>query len=80
MALFKAFPIEDGLKQRAANVKIDGVLLFKAFPIEDGLKPFSYPLARLLSLCKHNLFKAFPIEDGLKPPLLRGKNNLETSF
>ena len=62
-ALFKAFPIEDGLKliryHRAAN----RIGLFKAFPIEDGLKRSQ----SVNTTVQKQLFKAFPIEDGLKP-------------
>ena len=36
--LFKAFPIEDGLKLITACIFYGIIQLFKAFPIEDGLK------------------------------------------
>ena len=38
VGLFKAFPIEDGLKPKTVNAAEISFFLFKAFPIEDGLK------------------------------------------
>ena len=61
--LFKAFPIEDGLKHPSLKVVSCLVFLFKAFPIEDGLKLIHYVL---VIFDADQLFKAFPIEDGLK--------------
>ncbi len=64
-----AFPVEEGLKPRAALRLSSSPAVFMAFPVEEGLKR----VVRFRSSYIQRVFMAFPVEEGLKP------NNLISS-